>query len=67
METNQSKEYTGPYRHIEELIDFLKSNGIDLSNHEENNEIKNWWNEWKENQACDTEACPGIESACLDA
>ena len=39
METDQSKEYTGPYRHIEELMDFLKANGIDFS-HGENDEIK---------------------------
>jgi hypothetical protein len=31
METDSnSKEYTGPYKHIAELIDFLKANGIDL-------------------------------------
>ena len=43
-QTNQQKEYSGPYKHIEELIDFLKANGIDLSHlGEENNgsEIKN--------------------------
>ena len=40
METNQSKEYTGQYRHIEELMDFLKANGIDFTSHGENNENK---------------------------
>ena len=40
METNQSNEYTGPYRHIEELMDFLKANGIDFASHGENNENK---------------------------
>ncbi len=41
METNQQKEYTGPYKHIQELIDFLKSNGIDFNNHEENKDKNN--------------------------
>ena len=36
METNQQKEYSGPYKHIEELIDFLRANGIDLSYLREN-------------------------------
>ena len=36
---NQQKEYTGPYRHIEELMDFLKANGIDFS-HGEDDENK---------------------------
>jgi hypothetical protein len=36
METNQQKEYSGPYKHIEELIDFLRANGIDLSHLREN-------------------------------
>ncbi len=41
METNQQKEYSGPYKHIQELIDFLKANGIDFSNHEENKDKNN--------------------------
>ena len=40
METNQSKEYTGPFKHIEELMDFLKANGIDFTSHGEKNENK---------------------------
>ena len=40
-QTNQQKEYTGPYKHIQELIDFLKANGIDFSNHEENKDKNN--------------------------
>ena len=39
-QTDQQKEYTGPYKHIQELIDFLKANGIDFSSHGENNENK---------------------------
>jgi hypothetical protein len=39
-QTDQQKEYTGPYKHIEELIDFLKANGIDFTSHGENNENK---------------------------
>ena len=37
---NQQKEYGGPYKHIEELMDFLKANGIDFTSHGENNENK---------------------------
>ena len=35
MEINQQKEYSGPYKHIEELMDFLKANGIDFSHGED--------------------------------
>ena len=54
-QTNQQKEYTGPYRHIQELIDFLKANGIDFS-HGEDDENKSVWYNWKKDKTCYTDS-----------